>query len=160
MPADQSRMQKRTRVVVSGGLVLALIVTFAACSGKRHEPASTATAAPAADDGPEGNSSSAADSSPEDPVDVDPFAATPAFPELADAAVRPPPPKDPETRAKLETKYREVPPERMQAALDSLLEVLAAQTRNRIQDKDRLASRSDLSALSDEVGWLSEHCKR
>lgn len=81
-----------------------------------------------------------------------------AVPDREDQPERPPPPKNPKTRAELETKYHAATPAELQARLDSLLEVLDAQIHQRMPDKTQLLPREALAKLSDEVGWLSERC--
>jgi hypothetical protein len=152
-------MQTRTGVVVCGALTLALSLALGACSRKPHGAAQTDFIPPTVDGLHDAitKATESGDLRSADAAHRDDRALASAFPVLDDKPLRLPPPTDPQTRAELETKYHDSTPTEMQAALDSLLEVLDAQTHQRMQDKT-LSPRNQVSALADEVGWLSERC--
>jgi hypothetical protein len=84
------------------------------------------------------------------------------LPEISDQpepAARTSAPRDPVVVEKLTKKYSTSSPEEMRAAFDSLSEVLDAQRHMRMANKDAALNRTQMKALEDELGWLSDHSK-
>jgi hypothetical protein len=154
-------METRTRVVVLGALAIASGVAFGVIIRKPHAAPHSSSTAPSTDED-ETDPPVAAAEDFDAPGSVDgPHHAERSvasdFLGADEKPVLPPPPKNPETVAMLESKYHDSSPAEMQAALDSLLEVLDAHTHHRVQGENQPAQ-SELSPLYDELGWLSAHC--